>query len=239
MQVFTQNSKTILSIDFDRTKTCETICSYCYVANMERIYPAYKNKTTENNKMALENPDNFARQLNTEYRQHRKSKSKVYSRLSKLPVRVYGSGDYIQQHYDFLKNLEFKFYIISKSLTNSRMAEEIGKLLLLPNLTKIVLSYDSHNINNYEYLKGLFGNKRITFAYTGMADEFTKVNETGLRFDIFFNISDKKVEKEKSQKIIEQCPCDSGALAHKESCSFCNKCWRSTITKGSTWNELP
>lgn len=96
MQVFTKNSKTVLSIDFDRISTCPQICSYCYVGNMERIYPTYKAKIERNANLAKENPGNFAEQLNNEYGQLRKSKSKNYLNLNKLPVRVYGSGDYHQ-----------------------------------------------------------------------------------------------------------------------------------------------
>lgn len=237
MQAFTQNSKTILSIDFDRFATCPQICSYCYVGNMERIYPAYKEKIERNVKWAKDKPDNFAKQLNYEYRKLRKSKAKTFRRLDKLPVRVYGSGDYHPIHYEWMEKVEFKFYIISKTLTLPHMHEELKKLLKLKNLTKVCLSFDEANLKNYKESKKFFKRDKITSAYTGMADEFNEVIKK-YNFDIFFNTSDKKVEKAKSRLIKEQCPCDSGALAHAESCSMCNKCWRSSITKKNNWNYI-
>ena len=131
MQAFTQNSKTILSIDFDRFATCPTICDYCYVGNMERIYPAYKAKIERNVKWAKDNPGNFAAQLNKEYRKLRKSKAKTFRRLHKLPVRIYGSGDYQPIHYDWMNVVDFKFYIISKTLTLPHMHDELRKVLKL------------------------------------------------------------------------------------------------------------
>ena len=237
MQAFTSNSKTILSIDFDRFKTCPQICKYCYVGNMERIYPAYKQKIERNENWAKEKPDNFAKQLNLEYEKLRKSKAKNYKRLNKLPVRVYGSGDYHPIHHEWMKKVDFKFYIISKTLSLSHMHDELKKLLKLKNLTKVILSFDSTNLINYEKCKQFLKTDKIGFAYTGMADEFNVVKTTGYTFDIFFNISDKKIEKEKSRLIKEQCPCDSGLLAHAESCSKCNKCWRSSVTSSPDWNK--
>lgn len=237
MQVFTKNSKTVLSIDFDRISTCPQICSYCYVGNMERIYPTYKAKIERNANLAKENPGNFAEQLNNEYGQLRKSKSKNYLNLNKLPVRVYGSGDYHPIHYKWMEKVEFKFYIISKTLTLKHMESELNKLLNLNNLTKIILSFDNDNLTNYESCKHLFKKDKIGFAYTGLADNFNNVKKD-YAFDIFFNISDKKVEKEKSKLIKEQCPCDSGMLAHAESCTVCNKCWRSSVTGKKNWNKV-
>lgn len=237
MQAFTQNSKTILSIDFDRFATCPTICNYCYVGNMERIYPAYKAKIEINANWAKDKPENFAVQLNTEYRKHRKSKAKNYARVEKLPVRVYGSGDYHPVHYEWMKKVEFKFFIISKTLTLPHMHTELRKLLKLKNLIKVCLSFDQHNLENYRINKKFFKKDKINFAYTGMADEFNLV-KLKHEFHIFFNISDKKVEKEKSRLIKEQCPCDSGILPLAKSCTFCNKCWRSSVTHGKSWNSI-
>jgi len=238
MQAFTQNSKTILSIDFDRFATCPTICSYCYVGNMERIYPAYKEKIERNVNWAKDNPDNFAKQLNLEYRKLRKSRAKSFRRLNKLPVRVYGSGDYHPIHYEWMKKVEFKFYIISKTLTLPHMHDELRKLLKLKNLTKICLSFDEYNLENYKSNKKFSKRDKINFAYTGMADEFNGVKSNGYHFNIFFNISGKKIEQAKSRTIQEQCPCDSKSLAHAESCSVCNKCWRSSVTKQKHWNNI-
>ena len=95
VQAFTNNSKTVLSIDFDRAKTCNQICDYCYVGNLERIYPAYWDKMKRNSNWATTKPETFAKQLNKEYEKLRNSKAKQYTRLDKLPVRMYGSGDYV------------------------------------------------------------------------------------------------------------------------------------------------
>lgn len=232
LKAFTSNSKTILSVDFNRNTTCPQICNYCYVENMERIYPAYSAKINNNYEWALNTPDNFAAQLNTEYWKLRQSKAKAWKRLNTLPVRIYGSGDYIPIHYEFLSKLTFKFFIISKSLTLKTMLVHINKLMDLPNLTSIVLSFDKQNIKNYNNVKNFYKNDRFKFAYTGMPEEFEEIKKL-YNFDIFFNIGRKKVDLLKSTNFKEQCPCDSGILAHNESCSFCNKCWRSSVTRRS------
>ena len=209
------------------------------MGNLERIYPAYAEKIKRNDNSSRDNPDNFAQQLNREYRQIRKSKSKKYIRIDKLPVRIYGSGDFIPEHLVWLRKLEFKFYIISKSLTNLNYAVYRTELLNIPNLTKIILSLDNQNLRNYGLIKHLKGTDRIGLAYTGMADDYNShVAAEKLTATIFFNISNKNAEKAKSRLIKEQCPCDSGALQHAKSCSFCNKCWRSTVTKGKSWNTM-
>jgi len=236
-KAFTQNSKTLLSVDFDRFTTCSVICDYCYVGQMEKIYPAYKGKTERNDRWARSDHKDFAQTLNAEYGKACKSKSKPMERLSKLPVRIYGAGDYIPVHYKFMKNLGFKFYIISKSLTEPNLITHIDKLTQLDNLTTICLSFDNDNLQNHEALKHRFKTDKIKFTYTGYADDFNQLKNR-YNFDIFFNISSKKVEQAKSRLIKEQCPCDSGALAHAKSCSKCSKCWRSTITKGKEWNTF-
>jgi len=239
LEAFTENSKTLLSIDFDRFTTCPQICEYCYVGNLERLYPAYKAKIKKNDNRSKDNPTTFAQQLNGEYRKLRKSKSKKYIRLDKLPVRVYGSGDFIPDHLLWLRQLEFKFYIISKSLTNLGYHKYLKQLLEIPNLTKVILSLDNQNLMNYDLIKHLKGTDRFGLAYTGMADDYNSHVAAGkLTATIFFNISDKKAEKAKSRLIKEQCPCDSGVLKHAKSCSFCNKCWKSTVTKGKLWNTM-
>jgi hypothetical protein len=156
--------------------------------------------------------------------------------VSKLPVRIYGSGDFIPEHLMFMERLDFKFYVISKSLTSNFMHKYIDELLKMDNLTNLVLSFDAQNLDNYNGISKLYGDDRISFAFTGMADEFKEVR-LDKQFDIFFNISNKKIEKEKSKLYKEQCPCDSGAMAHNESCSFCNKCWKSSLTKDKDWNK--
>lgn len=237
-QIFTNNSKTLLSVDFDRFKTCPQICDYCYVGNSERLYPAYKTKLTSNHEWSIKDPKSFASTLNAEYKKYRSSKSKIYDRLNKLPVRIYGSGDFIPEHLEWLKRLTFKFFIISKSLTNKDLFHYINKLLKLDNLTKVILSLDNQNIENYNRIKNLYSTDKIGISYTGLADDFNGWKAVGIKTNIFFNTSNKKVEKQKSRGIKEQCPCDSGLLAHAKSCSYCSKCWKSSITRGNTWNTI-
>ena len=107
-QAFTMNSKTLLSVDSDRFKTCPQICDYCYVGNLERIYPAYKSKLTRNTDWAKKDAAGFAAALNNEYRKYRKSSSVKFERLDKLPARIYGSGDFVPEHLEFMKLLDFK-----------------------------------------------------------------------------------------------------------------------------------
>jgi len=226
MKAFTKNSKTILSVDFDRRSTCGQLCEYCYVANMERIYPTYLAKTQRNAEQAKDNGQKFAKTLNDEYRKLKNSRSKALKRLSKLPVRIYGSGDFIPEHSWFLVDLEFEFFVISKNLTTPDYKLYVERLLSLENLTTVVLSFDKNNLSNYKGVSGYQKNPKVKFAYTGTADEYKEVFESDKDFDIFFNISKKKVEMEKSTLYKEACPCDSGKLPHAESCSYCNKCWK-------------
>lgn len=226
MTPFTQNSKTIISLDFDRESTCGQRCPYCYVNTMERIYPSYLEKIKRNSVWAKENGKQFAVTLNADYKKLEKSKSKDYKRLKKLPVRIYGSGDFIPEHAWFLIDLEFQFFIISKNLTRPETKTYIARLLTLENLTTICLSFDDQNIDNYKGVSGYFGKPKIKFSYTGTADGYAEKVALGFTFNIFFNIDKKKSEREKSALIAEACPCDSGKLEHKESCSYCSKCWR-------------
>lgn len=235
--IFTKNSKTILSVDFDRQGTCPQMCDYCYVDNMENIYPAYLEKIQRNNSWIKDNPDNFARQLDNEYRKHRKSKSKAMKRLEKMPVRIYGSGDYIPEHYAFMSGVSFNFYVISKSLTMKSMASELKKLRALPNLTRIVLSFDNQNIKNYENVKHLYKEDGIQFAFTGTGEDWTLQTEfNGREFGIFFNIGRKKVDKEFNRSVKQACPALAEKIPHAKACSMCNKCWRSSKTKSPDWN---
>tara|TARA_B100001758_G_C18338452_1_gene572937 strand:- start:438 stop:1202 length:765 start_codon:yes stop_codon:yes gene_type:complete len=238
IKAFTLNSKTIVSLDFDRFKTCPQICDYCYVGNMERLYPAYKAKLTRNTTWAKDNPREFAEQLNLEQRKLRKSSSKQAARLDKLPVRLYGSGDFRPEHIEFMKHLDFKFYIISKYLAHPARKQYVNQLLEIDNLTKIILSLDNQNIHFQEYTQDYLGRDKFGISYTGMADDFSQLKSQGLKTTIFFNISKKKAEREKSRQHKEQCPCDTGALASSKACSYCNKCWRSSATKGNNWNII-
>lgn len=234
---FTKNSKTILSVDFDRRGTCPQMCDYCYVDNMENIYPAYLDKIQRNNSWAIDNADNFARQLDNEYRKARRSRSKQMKGVEKLPVRLYGSGDYIAEHYDFISKLSFNFYIISKSLTMSSMKKELERVRQLPNLTRIVLSFDNENIKNYDGVKKLYKEDGIQFAFTGTSTDWDiQTNFNKREFGIFFNIGKKKVDKTFNKTVKESCPALAGKLEHNKACSVCNKCWRSSKTKSKNWN---
>jgi len=239
LKAFTNNSKTVLSIDFDRASTCNQICEYCYVQNLERIYPAYWDKMKRNSDWATTKPKTFAQQLNTEYTKLRNSKAKHYQRLHTLPVRMYGSGDYVPEHFKFLQALNFKFYIISKNLTPADMHSEIDKLLELNNLTNILLSFDNQNVlANYEATQNYRSHSNIAYAFTGISDDCRRWLEEGYNFDVFFTTGKTKAEQIKAQGIKAQCPCDSGLLTHNESCTHCNKCWRSNKTRGKAWNNL-
>ena len=209
------------------------ITNYCYVENLERIYKAYSKKIQANYEIALATPEIFGAQLNNEYRKLRNSKSDKWKRLGKLPVRIYGSGDYIPGHLKFLNILNFIFYLISKSLTSPLMENQLNELLKLPNLTSVVLSFDEKNLKHYAHATKFFGKDRIAFAFTGKPKEFEVLKE---KFNIFFNTSDKKLDKIYTRKFKEQCPCDSGVLASKEACSHCSKCWRSSLTAETAWN---
>lgn len=237
-QAFTKNSKTILSVDFDRRNTCPQFCDYCYVDQMENIYPAYLGKIQKNNSWAKDNSDNFTRQLNSEYRKARKSKAKDMQGLADMPVRIYGSGDYIKEHYAFLSQVNFKYYIISKSLTLPDFAEELEKVRNLDNCTRIVLSFDNQNIKNYDALKHLYKTDGIQFAFTGDKDDWTVQQFNNRKFGIFFNIGRKKEDKEFSKKTTKSCPALAGKIPHKKACSVCNKCWNSSKTKSKNWNFL-
>jgi hypothetical protein len=229
LKIFTNNRKTILSLDFERERTCPTICSYCYVKQTETLYPAYSRKIVANYELAMKNPDAFATELNLEYKKAKRSKSKTYSQLHKLPVRIYGSGDYIPQHLKFISKLDFKYYIISKSLTMSTMSYHRKQLLMLPKLTKLVLSFDADNLTNYTNVKNLFGKDRIGFSFTGTTNEFVAAKQKGYKFTIFFNTEKNKKSILNARKHKEQCPCDTKLIPSAGACTKCNKCWRSSV----------
>lgn len=206
---------------------------------MENIYPAYLEKIQKNNSWAIDNSDNFARQLDNEYAFARRSKAKSIQGIEKMPVRIYGSGDYIPEHYEFLSKVNFNFYVISKSLVLPNMKEELDKVRQLPNCTRIVLSFDNENIKNYEGVKHLYKTDGIQFAFTGDKEDWLLQTEFNEReFGIFFNIGRKKADIEFSYETKESCPALSKQLAHDKACSICNKCWRSSKTKQTDWNAF-
>jgi hypothetical protein len=214
------------------------ICPWCYVDKMEKIYPTYLEKTKRNTAKVLNNPEDFAKRLNDEYRKARKSKAKKFERLEKIPVRIYGAGDFVKEHFNFIKNLEFKFFIISKNLTTEKYYPYINKLLNLKNLTSLELSLAMLNIENYERIKHLYGQDRIKFSFTGTVEEFENIKNKGYNFDIFFNILNRKSEYEKAKRHIESCPTDIGKLKLQKACTYCNRCWRSSVTSSVNWNEF-
>jgi hypothetical protein len=229
LKTFTENQKTILSIDFDRSGTCLQRCSYCYVDNMERIYPAYLDKIHRNNILAETKPEEFSKRLNDEYLTALKSKSKKFERLDKLSIRVYGSGDFIPVHAEFLKNLNFPHFLISKNLTTPAFRQYIDILLSNKNMTTVQLSFDAQNLVNYEALRSLYGTDRVGFSYTGLTDEFIKVKESGYKFDVFFNIAKTKEQKKLAALQKEACPADGGRIKLQKACSYCNKCWGNMV----------
>ena len=235
-KAFTTNTKTILSVDFDRFKTCPQICDYCYVGNIERFYPAYASKLMRNTKWAIDDPKDFAKNLNQEYAKARKSKSKVTHKLDKLPARIYGSGDFIPEHLAFMTELDFKFYIISKSLTSLELLGYIPVLTSIPNLTKIILSLDNQNLGNWHNIKEYYKLDKFGISYTGTVDDFNIVKAQGIQTTIFFNTGRKQVDRQRARKFREQCPCDTGLIKSEKACATCNKCWRSSVTKPKDWN---
>lgn len=238
LECFTGNQKTVVSVDFDRGSTCLQHCSYCYVDNMERIYPSYLAKITRNSETVKADPVDFAERLNKEYGKARNSKAKQYERLNKLPVRIYGSGDFIPEHLAFLQNADFKFFIISKNLTTDGLRDYIDELLKIDNLTSIQLSFDMANIGNYEKVKHLYGQDRIGFSFTGLSDDLTRLKEEGYQFNVYFNIAKRKAEYEKARLHREACPADAGKLKLQKACTHCNRCWRSSVTSSSNWNTF-
>ena len=229
MEKFTSNSKTILSVDFDRDSTCQVKCGYCYVGNMERIYPAYKKKVEENTKIARRLPLEFADGLNKEYLKAKLSVAKQFKRLKKrdMSIRIYGGGDFVPEHLEFLEYLQFPFFIISKNLVRSSV-DFTDKLVKFPNLTRLVLSLDSSMVDKFYDVSAnrKLSSPKLQVSFTGTEADFNRLKvKDGLEFDIFFNIGKRKIDKEASSLHKEACPCDSGQLPHSESCSYCSKCW--------------
>lgn len=239
-ECFTENQKTILSVDFDRESTCIQICDYCYVETMERIYPAYLDKIKRNSAFMTtkQGQIDFAERLNMEYEKARNSKSKMLQRLDRISVRIYGSGDFITEHYEVLKRLKFKFFVISKNVTTKGLKSYIPKLLSLDNLTSLCLSFDNQNMTTYKGVKSYFNKDKIKFMFTGLPDSFQSWKNMGLEFNVFFNIKKTKVEKMKARSFKERCPADVGEMKLQKACTYCNKCWRSSNTKNPDWNSM-
>lgn len=226
MDLVSTNTKTIFSVDFDRTYTCNSICDYCYVGNTERLYKAYLPKIKFNTKAAISSPTEFAKKLNSWNLKQKKSKSKPSKAYNKTLLRMYGSGDYVPGHYKFLELLDFDYYIISKNLTLTTMVSQLDLLLALPHTKSIVLSFDNKNIANYQALQLYFKHPKITTSFTGTSKDFADILKTGKIFGIFFNISKKKKDKALAATFKENCPCTVGTLKSKGACTVCSKCWK-------------
>lgn len=238
INIFTINDKTVLSLNFPRDETCPQICNYCYIDKTEKFRALYLPKLKRNHEHFRKNAKDFAQALNSEYAYARKSKAKQFVGLDKLPIRIYGSGDFIPGHIEFLKELNFKFYIISKSLTYQDNIQYLDKLFKLDNLTNITLSFDSMNIWNYGNVKKYLNHDKINVAYTGLTDEMKTWKAVGMSFGIFFNTKKNREEELKSRGTQEQCPCDSKLLPRMKVCTVCNKCWKSSVTsKNKEWNN--
>lgn len=238
-ELFTKNSKTVLSLDFDRRGSCVQWCTYCYVDNMERIYPAYLNKIQRNNSLVKEDPEGFALQLDEEYFKARKSKAKANQGLEKMPVRIYGSGDYVPDHYEALSKVSFKFYMISKNLTMPEFAEERDKVHRIKNCTNVLLSFDNQNIKHFDEVADLRKVDGYRFCFTGTSEDWILQTEFNKRrFDIFFNIGKKKSDIDYNKKEPKACPALAKRIPHDKACSTCNKCWASSKTRGFDWNDL-
>lgn len=207
---------------------------------MERLYPAYGDKIEKNATWVKEDPQTFANTLNKEWRKNRKSKAKKFKKLEQLPVRMYGSGDFQPEHLAMYELLEFKFFIISKTLTSPDFKPYLDKVLSLDNVTSVVLSFDNQNIENYKTCLPLFGKDKIKFAFTGDPDDFMVQKEWNERsFNIYFNTNNKKKAKERSKQWSERCPADTGDIPLQRACTQCHKCWNSSLTKKKDWNKVP
>lgn len=232
--VFTKNTKTVYSVDFSRAGTCGQICGYCYVNRLQKMYKAYSAKIILNHKLAKQNPANFAAQLNLEYRKLKNRKHWEF--LQKLPVRFYGSGDFIPEHLTIFQNIEFHSYLISKNLTDINYISYISDLLSIDKITSIVLSFDNDNLSNYGNVQSYFSQDRIQFAFTGMPSDFATAKEK-YKFDIFFNIGKTKASYQEAQVHNERCKSTTGELPTLNACVNCNACWGSSKTEIEGWNN--
>ena len=116
-------------------------------------------------------------------------------------------------------------------------ADDLAKLRRLPNLTRIVLSFDNENIKNYENVKHLYRQDGIQFAFTGESEDWIIQTEFNNRdFGIFFNIGKKKSDTEFNKSTKQACPALAKKIPHDKACSVCNRCWRSSKTKSVDWN---
>jgi len=192
---------------------------------MERIYPAYLAKVQKNTDLVKDNPKTLGQLLNAEYLKALNSKSKKYTNLRKLPVRIFGSGDYIPEMFEMFKTFDFKFFIISKTLTEPQMRPELEKILALRNCSSVVLSFDTHNSKNWHLNTDLWKKPKIKFSFTGTHLDMEMQKLANKTYTIFFNTGNKKVDKQASKAFKERCPADTGEMKLQEACTKCHKCW--------------
>lgn len=214
------NSKTEISLDFSRDITCTYKCAYCYVKGMVSRMSTYEPKVIRNAIMAKDTPTEFSSLLNKEYRQL-ENKLKLDNNFS---VRIYGGGDYLPEHYEFLKLLDFKYYIISKALAQSSYIDELAKVVTLDNTTSVVLSFDKYTLANQGHANACKNMlDKIKIAYTGTPIDFKNLDGKE-HVDIFFNILKTNQSKEDAKEFAASCPCATGAEELKSSCTRCKRC---------------
>jgi len=219
-QILGTNGKTLISMDFDRHTTCQSLCEYCYVGRIE-WRQHWRQKITRNANAVRENPVNFAKQANTDYTTIKlNAKNTVRERLPHSITRIYGAGDFEPCHLTMFKNLNFKFYIISKALTRKENTSNLLELLKIKNLQKVNLSYDLNNLGNYTKLQ----HPKVQRCFTGTPDEYDSISSK-YTFRIFFNRSKKHVDLRKYLKYKNRCVGYSKESTKEYICTHCKKCW--------------
>jgi len=212
--ILTKNSKTGWSLDFDRKSTCEHNCRYCYVTQMEKIYPAYYDKVVRNGKMAKWQNGKMIKMLNEEL-----EKKKL-----KTPLRVYGGGDFQPEHMEIFRHIATTCYIISKNLTLKKNLEFLKELISIKNVTRILLSYDTQTLHRN---RPIIESDKIKYCFTGEVEQYKEYVENKFNFDIYFNVRKTKAAKAIAAFISIACPCDAGCIKHDLACLQCRRCWES------------
>lgn len=216
MPILSDNSKTGLSLDFDRASTCEHNCSYCYVKGVELRSPNYRKKVIENGKMAKWQNEKMVKELNEELTgKHEKGKLLA-------PLRIYGGGDFQPEHMVIFEKIAFPCYIISKNLTKEKNFKYINQLTNINNVTKIILSYDVETLHRE---RPTIKSNKILYCFTGEVEQHKQFVENKYTFDIYFNIRKTAKAKNLAAKIPTACPCDAGCIGHALACLGCKRCW--------------
>ena len=117
--------------------------------------------------------------------------------------------------------------------------DELNKVRKLEKITNVLLSYDNQNVKYYDDQKHLRKEDGIRFCFTGTSEDWILQTEFNKRrFDIFFNIGKKKADIEFNFSEPKACPALAKRIPHDKACATCNKCWASSKTRGSSWNEI-